>query len=83
MIMATNDAKRLLEMKEQTEKAQRESDQTQGALDELGKRLKTEFDVKSTAEADKLLLQIDKDLEKVDGEIADKTKELEDRYEWN
>lgn len=80
--MAT-DARRLLEMKDQIDKARRESDQAQGALDELGKRLKTEFDVKSTAEADKLLTKMETELTELDNDIRDKTKELEDRYEWN
>lgn len=79
----TTDTRKLMDMKDKIEKARRESDQAQGAIDQLGERLKTEFKVKSTQEADKLLTQIDKDLEALEQDIDVKTKELEAKYDWN
>lgn len=78
----TKETKRLLEMKEQITRAKSTVDQTQGALDQIGQTLKTEYGVNTTKEADELLTKWEGEIKDLDDDIAEKLTQLEADYEW-
>lgn len=77
-----DDIDALTEMKRQIDKAQRDEDQAKGALDQILKQINADFGVATIDEAGKLLTSLDKKLEKVSADLAEKRAELESKYDW-
>lgn len=75
--------KKLLGMKDKIDKAKSSSDRLKGALDQLTKRLETEYDIKSLKEADALLDELEEDIKNLKLDIEKQTKKLENDYVWS
>lgn len=71
----------LLRMKRQLDDAKSKKDQVQGALDELYKQLKADFDVETLDGLEDLLDKLLDEKESLVSDIERKTRELEDKYE--
>lgn len=75
-----SDLKELTDLKKKVEKLQRESDRAEGALSEIKKQLKKEFDCDSLSAAKKLLITLEKKESKAKAKF---TKALESfKEEW-
>lgn len=75
--------KKLLGMKDKIDEAKSSSDRLKGALDQLIKRLETEYDIKSLKEADILLDELEENIENLKLDIEKQTKKLENDYVWS
>lgn len=74
--------KKLMDMKSQIETAKTKVAQGQGALDQLQKRLISEFDCKDLTAAEKKLISLEDEEEKLEKEITVKVEKLEKEYSW-
>lgn len=75
--------KKLMDMKTKIEAAKTKVAQGQGALDQLQKRLMTEFDCKDLVTAEKKITVLEDEEEKLEKEITNKIEILEKTYAWN
>lgn len=66
--------------KRAVEKLRREADQSAGALDELLRRLKEEFDCASVEEARKELLRLSKEGQKLEAKYGKAWREFEEKW---
>lgn len=74
--------RKLLDLKGNIDKKEREVIQAQGALEQLQSQLKEEFGISSLEDAEKLLegfTQEEKELEK---RVEDKVQDIESKYEF-
>ena len=78
--MAKDAARVLLDLKEQIAEAETETTKAEGAFEQLTKQLKEKYDVHSVKEAEGLLKKMEVDLEKLDEEIGQRAKQLEEKY---
>lgn len=74
--------RKLLDMKEQIDEAKMKVAESKGALDELHKRMKTEFKVSNINEAQKLLADMQNRIQTIEADILKMTEDLERRYKW-
>ena len=74
--------KKLVDMKSQIDAAKTKVAQGEGALDQLQKRMLTEFGCKDLAAAEKLLDELEAEDEQLEKDIAAKIETLEKDYTW-
>lgn len=67
--------------KKRIETAKKEEAEASGRLSEMMNRLKTEFEVSSLEEGDALLAKFQKEIETLDGKIADMFFEIQSELE--
>lgn len=73
---------RVLELKEEIEKAKINKAKMEGALKQHTNRLKEEFDCKDLSEAKKKLNALKKEKEELEEEIEEAVEKLESEYQW-
>lgn len=78
--MANED--KLLEMKRKVTEAKSKVDQSTGALEQLEKRLKSEFSVTTVEEAHELEDKLELSIEQAEKEMSDIIAKLEADYDW-
>lgn len=78
-----NKAEKLLKMKEKIDKAKTDIERMEGRKEQLYKTLKKDFDCKILKEAEKKLVEMNKELDKKETILADGITGLEEKYEWN
>lgn len=81
-VKMANEAKRLLELKEEIEQAKLDSASIKGAIEQNMKRLKEEFKVNSLDQAKVKLERLKKQAEDLKEQIATAVENLESQYEW-
>lgn len=74
--------KRLLEMKDQIEKAKQEASKTEGILSQLYETLENEFGVKTLEEAEALLAKLEDEEKGLTTEFDGLVESLERDYKW-
>jgi len=72
--------KRYMELKRRTEQAQQEADRAEGALEQIRKQLKKEFDCDTLEEAKKKLRLLEKQSQKAEVEFGNLMDKFE--QEW-
>lgn len=72
--------KEFLKMKAQVERLQKESDRARGALDQLYKTLKEEFDVDDLRAAKKLLRELEEQSEKASVRFVRAAERFQERW---
>ncbi len=70
-----------LELKKKTEEAQQKADKAAGALSQVMKQLKTEFDCSTLQEAEKQLKQLQKQEKKLTQEFDQAIETYEEKWE--
>ena len=68
-------------LKKDVEQSQRDHDRAAGALDQVMKRLKTEFDCKTIKEAEEKKEQLQKESEVLRGEFEFKLEKLKEEFQ--
>ena len=77
------DAKTLLRMKEQVEKAKTDLAEAEGETKALTKRLKDDFDCKDEKAGKALLKELGEQIEDLEEKIETEVATLEENYDWN
>lgn len=72
--------KELLELKEEIEEAKEKSSELKGEKQALMKRLKEEWDCKSVKDAEKLISEMEKEIETTSLEINNGLEELDEYF---
>jgi len=72
----------LNQIKKKIEEAKREKAKYEGRLDELMKRLKEEFGIKSVQQARKKLTILEKKVDSLEEEIESRLQELKTKCNW-
>ena len=78
--MAKNNLEKYLTLKKKVESAQTEADQAEGALGEVMKQLKKEFECDTLKEAKKKLKQLEKQKESSKEEFEEAVEKFEDDW---
>ncbi len=79
---STKLANKLMKMKEQIEEAKVEKNREEGKLEELLKQLKKEFKCKNLNEAKKILVGMEREIDKEEDALEKGINKLEESYEW-
>jgi len=69
----------LLNLKEKIRKAQKELDETEGALKQLRKQLEEKYKCKNKEEAEKKLLELNEKVKKLNKKLEDGLEALEEK----
>jgi hypothetical protein len=72
--------KRALELVEEVERLKRERDRSQGRMDQLLSRLKSEFDCDSLSQAEIYLHNLGQDIEKEEEELVSMLEDFKSKY---
>lgn len=72
--------KKYMKLKRRVEQAQQKADKADGALEQVMKRLKTEFGVSTLSEAEKKLTVTKKQAEKLQIEFTDRVEKFEEDW---
>ena len=78
-----NYAQKLFDMKEQLERAQSDTDMAKGRYEAASDRLKKEFTCSTLKKAETKSDKMEQKIEKMNREISEGIKELEDDHEWD
>lgn len=73
--------KTFAELKREVETTQREMDRLRGSIDELSDQLKKEYDVRTLAEAKRLLSKLEKTRDRLQSKCGKQLEEF--RHAWN
>ncbi len=76
-----NRLKEYTELKRKTEEAQQNADKAEGALEQVMKQLKDDFDCSTLTEAKKKLKQLQKQEEKITTEFEEAIESFEEKWE--
>lgn len=73
---------KLLALKQDIAGAEQEVQRGEGRLDEMTKRLKSEFKCSTVKAGEKKQKELQERVEKLDKQLEEKEQELDEKYEW-